>query len=302
MTDKTAENVLSMMDMSRSRKRWRLVAVLLFIFLMLTFGDDHASTQPEDAYIAGVKIEGFIGDNPELVNELQNLQKDDAVQGVVIYVDSPGGSMQAALDVYHAIRRLAEEKPVVAKMGQMAASAGYLVAIAADHIVAGEATLTGSVGVFLPLVDATAFAQKLGVESRTIYSGEDKLATSPFDEVSKSSEKYLQTLVNDLQTVFLGYVTERRSLTAPALDIIKTGRSFIGLTAKEFGLVDALSHESTAMMWLKNEKKLPQELKIYWRDTQEEKPWLAQLLEPMNLFTFSTVSKPQGALSLTQYK
>lgn len=296
----TDSNILTLLDMNRSRKRWRFLSIflILIVILMALFSNDEM--QPEGDYIAGIKIEGFIGDSPELVGQIRSLQANDQVKAVVVYVDSPGGSMQAALDVYHALRQLAETKPVVAKMGQMAASAGYLVAIAADHIVAGEATLTGSVGVFLPLVDATELAQKVGVKSRTIFSGEDKLATSPFDEVSKSSEKYLQTLVNDLQTVFVQYVSERRPAVKSNLDVVKTGQSFIGIKAKELGLVDALSHESTALMWLRNEKNIPQNTQIYWLEQHEESDFFSEVLDPMNYLPFTSGSKFQGALAITK--
>ena len=224
---------------------------------------------------------------------LHRLAADKNVSAVLVRIDSPGGSMPAAISLYNALRAVAQKKPVIAVMEEMAASAGYLAAIGADYIIANPATLTGSVGVFIPLVDATELAKSIGVRSRTVSSGEHKLATSPVDKVSEKSATYLQNMVDELHQLFIHYVSERRQITD--ISAVTTGRAFTGTQAKKIGLVDALGGEIAALAWLdKKEIAAP----IHWYKIKKDTPWINQFLGgflPINS------NNAHGAIAAIQY-
>ena len=176
-------NFITVMALDRARRRWRLgVFLLLLALLFIGFANFSTSNIMPKNYVAKVSIEGFITGNEEQVDTLEKIASDNNIKAVLIHVDSPGGTMVGGLNLYHAILQISESKPVVVTMGTVAASAGYMVAIAGDYIIANEATLTGSIGVFMPLVDATDFSEKIGIRSDSISSGALKSATSPFEK------------------------------------------------------------------------------------------------------------------------
>jgi len=255
-----AQKFFTMISLDRSRRRWRLgaivlLAVLTFYSFLNVLGDD--SVKPKSDHIAYIEIIGFIGDDVERNDKLQALADDDSVVAVIAHVDSPGGSMVGGLNLYHALKRLAAVKPLVTTMGNTAASAGYMAAMAGEYVIASEATLTASIGVFMPLVNATGLAEKLGLQSIPVSSGDMKTATYPLADRNPAAEAQLQEMVLELQDVFLSYVAQsRKNINPEALKLISDGRVVIGKRAKKLGLVDALGTRQDALNWLYTAKNI----------------------------------------------
>ncbi|MGC9110967.1 MAG: signal peptide peptidase SppA [candidate division WOR-3 bacterium] len=186
-------------------------------------------------------IEGTITDSREVVRQLQSLAKNPQVKGILIRVESPGGGVTAAHEIYSEIRRVREQgKPVVVSMGTLAASGGYYVAAPADVIVANPGTLTGSIGVIMELPVIRGLLDKIGMKVEVIKSREAKDIGSPFREMTPADRQLLQEVVSDVYAQFLEVVSRERKIPIDSLERIADGRILTGRQAKLYGLVDTL--------------------------------------------------------------
>jgi protease-4 len=189
---------------------------------------------------------------------LKRAMEDPRVEGVLLQVDSPGGGITAS-DVLH--RRIQtfcqgpEGKPLVVLMGDVAASGGYYISAAADKIVAHPTTVTGSIGVMMPLYDATGLMKKIGVESQTLTTGPYKDIGSPFvektEEQRQEERKILKGIIDSMYGRFVDVVATGRGLEPATVRELADGRIFTSSRAKELGLIDAIGYRSDAVNALK---------------------------------------------------
>lgn len=209
---------------------------------------------PEDK-VALIDVSGVIVDGPrpglltsgtnpvdDLASRLTRAKDDPAVRAVVVRINSPGGSVTGSDMMYGEVRRFAREtgKPVVASLGEVAASGGYYVALAGDRIVAQPTTITGSVGVIFPTFNVSEGMTMIGLRSRAVTSGPNKDLASPFAPMREEHYAILQSLVDEYYARFRGLVVERRpGLSAERLDEATDGRIMSGARAVALGLADA---------------------------------------------------------------
>ena len=139
------------------------------------------SAAPRADHIAKVRIEGTITEDEELLERLETIRKSAAVKGVILSIDSPGGTTAGGEAIFEAVRALAAEKPVVAQVGTLAASAGYMIASASDHIVARKSSIVGSIGVLVQFPDFTGLMDKVGIKLEEVKSSPLKAEPSPFN-------------------------------------------------------------------------------------------------------------------------
>jgi len=185
---------------------------------------------------------------------LRQARGDDHVRAVLLYVDSPGGGITASDVLYRRIRDFREERevPVVGLLGDVAASGGYYVASACDYLVAHPTTVTGSIGVIMPLVGIQQLLSKIGVEARPIKSGEMKDMGSPFRGLTEEEQKILQDIVDRFHRRFVDVVYEgmkRRGVEIgrDRLEQYCDGRVFTGEEAKTLGFVDEVGYLEDAV-------------------------------------------------------
>lgn len=182
----------------------------------------------------------------DFIADCESAARDKSVKSVVIRLNSPGGSAAASEEMYHAIRRLREKKPVVCSMGDVAASGGYYMAAACDKIYANPATITASIGVISQFVNMEGLFKKLGVGAATLKSGQYKDAGSPFRQLTPNEKKLFQAMIQDIYNSFVDDVVAGRKaatkgkLTRAALLKIADGRVVTGKQGKKLLLVDEL--------------------------------------------------------------
>lgn len=243
-----------------SRRRWRFWAIVLLLSLSaLLFFSCRSQNEPS-AYVARINIEGMMLHDPYQDTVLHSIANDRHAKALHVFIDSPGGTMGAGLNYFYQLRAIADKKPVVVTMGTTAASAGFMAALAGDYVIASPGTLTGSVGVVLPLMDMRELAEKVGIKSDEIASGDMKTVTSPFTERGEKARKYLQDTVNEMEQMFLGLVKDRRPVDSKTLLHIADGRILTGQNAHKLKLVDALSHQTTARKWLAGTHNIAEKL------------------------------------------
>lgn len=224
-----------------------LTTVLLFVaFLagvlgLLAVRDGERPFALGGGRVAVVEIEGLIVDALPVVRQLEEHRDDPSVRAVVVRIDSPGGVVGPSQEIYEAIRRVrAEDKPVVASLGAVAASGGYYIAAATDRIVANPGTLTGSIGVIMQLAELEGLFQKVGIRYEVIKSGQYKDLGSFARRMTEDERRLIEALLDDVYQQFVEAVAEGRGLDREAVLTLADGRIFSGRQARGLQLVDAL--------------------------------------------------------------
>jgi protease-4 len=253
-----------LLDRRRLKRRlvfWRVFAVLALVVAVLA-GLRGAGLTPHGTHIARVTVNGLIMDDRKLTEAIDAMADDSHVKAVILSIDSPGGSVAGGEGLHDAIARVAANKPVVAVMGGLAASAGYMIAVPAARILAREATLTGSIGVLLETGEASGLLGKLGLSAETIRSGPLKDEPSFTRPLSPEGKTVLQGLVDDMYEQFVGMVASGRHMDPAKVRALADGRAYTGRQALALGLVDAIGGEPEAKAWLQAEKGVPATLPI----------------------------------------
>ncbi|MBL27422.1 MAG: signal peptide peptidase SppA [Rhodospirillaceae bacterium] len=285
---------------------WRLLAIGFAVALVVVLAEwSGADRVVRGDYVAVLSVEGIITSNRQREEALDRIAEDPHATALVVWVDSPGGGTYASEVLYRAIRRVAQEKPVVAVMGTVAASGGYMTAIAADYIVARESTLTGSIGVLWEATNVVGLMETLGIESDTIKSAPLKAQPSPFERLSDAGRAATQAVVDDTQRMFVAMVRERRSIRPVDMGMAISGRVFTGRMAVELGLIDALGGEREALAWLEEAQGVSADLPLLPVEIEREWPlgtpvasWFRKtfLPEELNLDGLISVWQPSNDL------
>jgi protease-4 len=261
-----ADRLAERRRLKRRLSFWRIAAIIAVVGVAIAFASSGReggmlSALGVNPHVARVNIEGFISDSREQRKLLSDLEKSDQVRGVILYINSPGGTTSGAEGLYLSIRKLAEKKPVAAVFGTMATSAAYLAGIGADHVVARGNSITGSVGVILQYAEISELLNKIGVRMEEIRSGPLKAVPSPFTPTDPAARRLAEDMVNESRDWFVALVSERRPGVNAVLEEIKTGRIYTGRQALQVGLVDKIGDEDVARDWMLD-KGVPKELGI----------------------------------------
>lgn len=251
-----ADQIVDRRRMRRKLTFWRVVAVMALVLAIggLAYVSQRGSLDGVTAgSIARVKISGLIRGNQDRVEALERLGRSSA-RAVIVHVDSPGGTTAGAEQLHDALVQLKAKKPVVVVVDGLAASGGYIAAMASDHIIAQSSSLVGSIGVLVQYPNFTDLLKTVGVKVEDVKSSPLKAAPNGFEPTSPEARAALAAVVMDSYEWFRGLVRESRKLDGPALERVADGRIFTGRQALELRLVDELGNEKTALAWLQREK------------------------------------------------
>lgn len=257
-----AELVADRRRLKRRLTFWRIAAVVLAMSAVAALLWTPDGLSRYEAHIARVRIDGLITGDQATIDLLGAIAASKKVKAVIVRIDSPGGTTSGSEALYEAIRKIARDKPVVAVMDTVAASGGYIAAIAADRIVARGNTITGSIGVIFTFPEISRLLDTLGIKMEEIKSGELKAEPSPYKPVSDKARQAANVLVQDGFAWFTGLVAERRKLPVEQVRLLADGRVFTGRQALAAKLIDALGDEETATAWLESEKNIGKDTAI----------------------------------------
>jgi protease-4 len=246
----------SLKEQKRAR-RWSIFFKFLIFayitFVLLMFVDtDIDKAKIAKKHTALVELQGIIADGEtasadNIVTALKSAFEDEKTEGVILRINSPGGTPVQAGYIYDEIVRLREkypETPLYAVVSDMAASGGYYVAAAADEIYASNSSIVGSIGVRMDSFGVVDAMEKLGIESRTLTAGEHKALLDPFSPVDEQAQQHLQAMIDEIHQQFIGAVKKGRGNRLKETDDIYTGLIWTGKEAVEFGLVDQIGSAS----------------------------------------------------------
>jgi protease-4 len=194
--------------------------------------------------------------------QLDRLARASLVRAVIVHVDSPGGTTAGSEQLFNALGRVREKKPLVVVVDSLAASGGYITALAGDHIVAQQTSLVGSIGVLFQYPNVADLFDKLGVKVESVKSTPLKAAPDGFEPTSPEARAALNAIIQDSYTWFKGIVQDRRHLNDSQLQTAADGRVFTGHQAVDLKLIDELGDERTALAWLGKEKSIDTKLPV----------------------------------------
>ncbi|MEW6443290.1 MAG: signal peptide peptidase SppA [bacterium] len=241
----------------RGQRRGRGIAASLALVLVLVFALSYAAgrlglfrggglplSQPK---IGVILIQGVLADSRPVIEELERYKEREDVKALVFRIDSPGGTVVAAQEVYAEIRKLRGQKITLSSLGNVAASGGYYVASATEEILANPGTVTGSIGVISEYANVEELLRKIGLRSTVLKAGRFKDAGSPFREMTPEEEAYMQSLLDSIHKQFIRDVAQGRRKTPDEIEPYSDGRVFTGEQAHEIGLVDRLGDFQDAL-------------------------------------------------------
>jgi protease-4 len=245
---------LAAVQEQRRARHWSIFfKLLLFIYLFALLFIALGWTGKKDGTSSGkhtamVELRGVIGpESPasadNIVTGLQEAFKDKRTQGVILRINSPGGSPVQAGHINDEIRRLREKYPnipVYAVVEDICASGGYYVAVAADHIYVDKGSIIGSIGVLMDGFGFTGLMDKLGVERRLLAAGKNKGFLDPFSPIREDQQKYAETMLDEIHQQFITVVRQGRGKRLKETPDLFSGLLWVGTRSIELGLADGL--------------------------------------------------------------
>src|SRR5919198_1515871 len=236
----------------RRRRRWGIFFKLLtfayitFLLIIMVDWSSRADLTGGKKHTAMVELNGVISPGGDasaekITSALQAAFKDKNTQGVIMRINSPGGSPVQAQTIYDEMKRLRKKYPDIplyAVVEDICASGGYFVAVGADRIYVGRAGIVGSIGVLMNGFGFTGLMDKLGVERRLITAGENKGMLDPFSPLREKDKQYVDVLMKDIHEQFIGVVREGRGKRLKETPDMFSGLIWTGQKSVELGLAD----------------------------------------------------------------
>ena len=303
-----ADSIVDRRRMRRKLTFWRVAAVLVAICAVIAAGaalrapGTGVFTGAASGSIARVTITGLIRTDRQRVEALERLAKSQA-KAVIVHINSPGGTTSGSEELHDSLKRLKDEKPTVVVVDGLAASGGYIAALAADHIVAGETSLVGSIGVLFQYPNFGEALKSLGIKVEEIKSSPLKAAPNGFEPTSPEARAAIESIVMDSYSWFRNLVKNRRQLDDETLAKAADGRVFTGRQGLGLKLVDELGDEKTAIAWLVKEKNIDPKTPVRdfrLRDRFSDLPFLhtaaVTVLEALGLGSFAQHIEEWGAV------
>jgi protease IV len=259
-----ADSMAERRRLTRKLSLWRILAVAAGCIALIglavgVFGRSALSNS--SAHVARVTISGVITGDRATLRLLDTIAKSNA-SGVLLVVDSPGGTVTGSEMLHESIRRLSEKKPVVAVVNSLAASGGYIAALGADRIVARQTSLVGSIGVLFQFPNVAQLLDRVGVKMETVRSSPLKAAPSGVEPTSPEALAAVNALVVESYDWFKGMVKARRGMADTELAVVSDGRVFSGRQAVGLKLIDEVGGEREAIAWLEKDKNIGKGLPV----------------------------------------
>ncbi len=257
----------TVLDRRRLRRRvswWRALAIIAAVAVVGVVSAKTAEKAgfTETRHIARVSLEGFISEDRAQLKLLRDIAENKQVAGVILFVNSPGGTTTGGEALFEALRNVAKVKPVVAQFGTIATSAAYIAGLATDYVVARGNTITGSVGVIFQWAEVSQLLDKIGVKMNEVKSGPLKANPSPFQPLDEAGKATAEQMVAESQKWFVGLVASRRNIDTRSVSGLEQGRVFSGREALSHKMIDEIGGETEAVQWLVEKRNVPKGLKV----------------------------------------
>ena len=232
-------------------KKTILIVVAIFFFVILI--SDNRYKKP---HIAKVTIDNIITQDSFRYEKLEELSQNKNTKAVIVFINSPGGTVVGGETLYKSIKSIAQQKPIISVMGEVATSAAYMASLGSNYIFAQEGTITGSVGVLVLSSEFTELAKKIGISTEVIKSGDLKASPSPLEKMTPKAREQMEKIVQEISKNFINLVKKERKLNNNKTQLISDGRIFTGQSALQIGLIDSIGNIKEAKEYLKIEHNI----------------------------------------------
>jgi protease-4 len=241
--------------MTKEQKLTLLFIIILPIILGFTLlfykGKDSSISPKIFKKIGLVKISDVIISSENYTKQLKEFREDEAIAGVILRIESPGGAVVPSQEIYKEILKYRGVKPIIASLGNIAASGGYYIASAATKIFACPGSITASIGVIFRFPQYYKLMDKLGINIQTIKSGEVKDMGSPQREMTQKEKIIFQEILDDIHNQFIKDVSKARKINEDSIKALADGRIMTGTQALKVGLIDTLGTFEEACDYLR---------------------------------------------------
>jgi protease-4 len=211
------------------------------------------SSSPRTDFFVGkegvgvVDLKGLIVSPEQVLKHLTEFRNNPEVKSIVLRIESPGGAVGAAQEIFEEVKRTNAVKPVIASMGSMGASGGYYAALGAENIIANPGTMTGSIGVIVKFPNLEGLFEKIGYKSEVIKSGPLKDIGASNRAITEEERRTMQNLIDNVYNQFVRDIAEARALPVETVNELADGRIFTGEQAFDVGLIDSLGNFTDAI-------------------------------------------------------
>ncbi len=196
-----------------------------------------------------IEIKGVVSDSKNIIENIKRFRDEKSIKAIVLRIDSPGGAVAPAQEIYREVRKASQKKPIIASLGTVAASGGYYIAAGSDGIIANPGTITGSIGVIMGFTNFQEVLRKIGLVPVVVKSGAYKDMGSPVREMTAKEREILQNLVDKIHTQFVRDVALGRKMEKDVIALLADGRIYTGEEAKDLGLVDRIGNLEDSIEW-----------------------------------------------------
>ena len=244
------KKIFNMLKRLRYKKTISIVVAIFFFAILIS---DNRYKKP---HIAKVTIDNIITQDSFRYEKLEELSQNKNTKAVIVFINSPGGTVVGGETLYKSIKNIAQQKPVISVMGEVATSAAYMASLGSNYIFAQEGTITGSVGVLVLSSEFTELAKKIGISTEVIKSGDLKASPSPLEKMTPKAREQMEKIVQEISKNFINLVKKERKLDNNKTQLISDGRIFTGQSALQIGLIDSIGNIKEAKEYLKIEHNI----------------------------------------------
>ncbi|MCU0831775.1 MAG: signal peptide peptidase SppA [Rhizobiaceae bacterium] len=253
MPGSSADDIIDRRALRRKLAFWRVAAILVagvaIVAAGLAAGDGLGLGQGD--HIARIPVSGTILNDAARIKRIADAADNERVKAIIIAVDSPGGTTVGGESLHEAIIKAKAKKPVVAEVSTLAASAGYMIASATDHIVARESSIVGSIGVLVQMPNISTLMGRVGISVDEVKSSPLKAEPNFLNPTTPEELAMMERMIRDSYDWFVDLVIENRKMTRAQVTALADGSVFTGRQAKANGLIDSLGGEDAVLAYLK---------------------------------------------------
>lgn len=244
---------------------------MALIVFFISASDD---SKQSEANLAKLYLRGPILQSDEIRDQIEKIKSNANIKGVLLLIDSPGGSVGASIEVANLIKELRDNMPIIAHVEGVMASGSYYSGMYSDKIIANRGAIIGSIGVIFNGVNVKPLLNKIGIEEQTLQEGQYKSIGTPFREWKLNEKEFLQNLIKEQYKMFVSDVIQARNLTNPDPKVFADGKVFSASQALKLGLIDALGSQNQAIQELLEITQIKQPI---WLEKSKTQQWLDQL-------------------------
>ncbi|MFO1129950.1 MAG: S49 family peptidase [Rickettsiales bacterium] len=239
-----------------------LICIILVIFYIYHIKQNNRLILTD--YIAKIKIQGFISNNDYDADKIENLIYDTNVKAVLLIIDTHGGNIAESEKLYSMLRRLAIEKPTIAKIEGMAYSGGYLIATAADYIIGINSSTIGAISSIVHSSEIEDFSRVAAINPKIFLANGIPADKNYIKNITPEAEKEIENFITNINVYYQKIISERRNISLIELNKISNVIAYTGEQAKQVGLIDEVGFmtENWVKNWLFEKKNIPQNLEI----------------------------------------